>query len=77
MNIYRNRRRIHSVLPFPEGILRTDRYLNNFPNADGYITCQIEPKHPAWLDKIIIVMKGNLDKQDAEVRKTMTKREKK
>ena len=35
----------------------------------------LEHKHPAWLDDIIIVTKGNLEKHEMEVRETMTKLE--
>ena len=35
----------------------------------------LEHKHPAWLDDIILVTKGNRDKHEAEVRETMTKLE--
>ena len=40
------------------------------------IDTTLEHKHPAWLDDIIIVTKGNLEKHEAEVRETMTKLEK-
>ena len=40
------------------------------------IDTTLEHKHPAWLDNIKIVTKGNLEKHEAEVRETMTKLEK-
>ena len=40
------------------------------------IDTTLEHKHPAWLDDIIIVTKGNLEKDNMEVRETMTKLEK-
>ena len=40
------------------------------------IDTTLEHKHPAWLDDIIIVTKGNLEKHEMEVRETMTKLEK-
>ena len=40
------------------------------------IDTTLEHKHPAWLDDIIIVTKGNLEKHEIEVRETMTKVEK-
>ena len=36
----------------------------------------LEFKHPAWLDDIIIVTKGTIDKHEAEVKETMEKLEK-
>ena len=39
------------------------------------IDTTLEHKHPAWLDDIIIVTKGNLEKHEMEVRETMTKLE--
>ena len=39
------------------------------------IDTTLEHKHPAWSDHIMIVTKGNKDKQEAEVRETMTKLE--
>ena len=36
----------------------------------------LEHKHLAWLDDIILVSNGNLEKHEAEVRETMTKLEK-
>ena len=41
-----------------------------------WIDTTLEHKHPAWLDDIIIVNKGNLEKHEAEVRETITKLEK-
>ena len=40
------------------------------------IDMTLEHKHTAWLDNIIIVTKGNLEKHEAERRETMTKLEK-
>ena len=39
------------------------------------IDTTLEHKHPAWLDDIIIVTKGNRDKHAAEKRATITKLE--
>ena len=39
------------------------------------IDTTLEHKHPAWLDDIIIVTKGNSEKHEMEVRETMTKLE--
>ena len=36
----------------------------------------LEFKHPAWLDDVIIVTKGTIDKHEAEVKETMEKLEK-
>ena len=35
----------------------------------------MEHKHTGWLDDIIVVSKGNMDKREAEVQRTMTKLE--
>ena len=40
------------------------------------IDTTLEHNHPAWLDDIMIVTKGNLEKHEMEVRETMTKLEK-
>ena len=37
------------------------------------IDTTLEHKHPAWLDDIIIVTKGNLEKHELEVRETNDK----
>ena len=39
------------------------------------IDTTLEHKHPAWLDDIIIVTKGNIDEHETEVRETMKKLE--
>ena len=51
--------------------------LADFPTIfQERIDATLEHKHPAWLDDIVIVTKGNLEKHEMEVRETMTKLEK-
>ena len=59
-------------LPFLEGFLRTGRYTNNFPR-----TYRQNPgvQTRAWLDDILLVTKGYIEKHEAEVRETKRKLE--
>ena len=59
------------------------RFLNGFYGLADIPTILQEPKdttlehkHPAWLNDIIIVIEGNIGKQETEVRETMEKLEK-
>ena len=73
MCFHRYWRRYYRKLPFFERFLRAGRYSNEIPRTDRHNTG--EHKHWAWLDDIILVTKGNMDKHEAEVRETMTKME--
>ena len=72
MHIHHHRRRIHGILPFLKGILWTGRHTDHIPGTDRQT---LEFTHPAWLDDIIIVTKGTMEKHEVEVRETMRKLE--
>ena len=58
-------RRFHRILPFPEKFLRNGGFPTIFQER---VDTTLEHKHPAWLDDIIVVTKGNKDKHEAKVR---------
>ena len=70
MHIYHHVRRIHGILPSLKRILWTGGHATIFQER---IDKTLEFKHPAWLDDIIIVTKGTIEKHEAEVKETMRK----
>ena len=58
---------------FLKYFLRTGTYFNHISGTDR---TTLEHKHPAWLDDIIIVTEGNIEKNETEIRGTMEKLEK-
>ena len=62
---HRYGRRFHRILPFPERFLRNGELPTIFQKR---VDTTLEHKHMAWLDDIIVVTKGNMDKHEAEVR---------
>ena len=72
MRFHRYRRRDHGVLPFLEKFYG----LADIPTIfQGRIDKTQVFKHPAWLDYITIVTKGNIEEHETEVKETMKKLE--
>ena len=68
MHSHRYGRRLHWILPFHGKFLRNSRYSNNIPRIDR----TLEHQHATWLDDIIKVTKGNVEKHKVEVHEKMT-----
>ena len=70
MYFHRYRQRIYGILPFLERFYGLADIPTFFQER---IDRTLEFKHPAWLDDIIIVTKGTIEKHNSEVKKNNEK----